>query len=522
MLNNAITSESDSTDTNIVSLNDKRNVISMSGICKEFPGIKALDNVTLDLREGEIHGLLGENGAGKTTLMNILSGRYRLDEGIINIRGKEVSIRSPRDSIALKIGMVHQNFLLIPELTVAENIVLGDTNIPFLCDEKVLASEVTDLMDTLAFGIDEREKIWRLSIGEQQQVEIIKLFYRGANILILDEPTSILTTQQTGKLFGFLKNSAQKGNSFLFISHKLDEILSIADRITVLRKGKNVGTVEAKNTNKQELAHMMVGRDIFLDKKLSKVELGEPVLKVKNLSALDDRRHPCLKNITFNIREGEIFGLAGVGGNGQTELSEVIVGLRRATEGEIWIKQKQVLGFSVQKIKNEGVAFIPQIALGLGLVPDFNAPENLILTTYKEPRFSRNGWLKDKEIVNYSKDIIETFSIDMPSETSPARLLSGGNAQKMVLGREMSGNPKVLVAVYPIRGLDVGAVEFVHKILQEQKERGTAILLISEDLEEIITLSDTIGVIYKGTIVDVMSSEDANIETIGLLMATGK
>ena len=496
-------------------------VIEIRKVCKRFPGVIALDHADFDLRAGEIHALLGENGAGKSTLMNILSGMYHPDEGEILVKGERVTIRSPHEAISLRIGMVYQSFKLVSELTVLENIVLGDPALPFWFNTGDIEDRVGDIIEKYGLQIDPRAKIWQLSVGEQQRVEIIKMFYRGADILILDEPTSVLTPQETRNLLEMMRAIVREGSSIIFISHKLNEVMEISDRITVLRKGKKINTVEAEGITQRELTRMMVGREVILQVKEDRRLPGRPVMEVENLCALNDKQLPALRNVSFSLREGEILGLAGVSGNGQKELAEVLTGLRTASQGTIKIGDKELQGASVRRIIEAGVSFIPEKRLGRGLVPGFDIPGNIILKQYRSTEFSRGIFLRRKKIQAHGRALIKSFSIAAPETRNYVKLLSGGNVQKVILAREMTSNPKIIVASNPTAGLDISAIEFVQGVLERAKEDGTAILYISEELEELMRISDRIGVIYKGEIVSIIPVSETDIESIGLLMTGG-
>lgn len=496
-------------------------IVSMEGICKRFPGVVALDQADFELRSGEVHALLGENGAGKSTLMKILSGLYHPDSGKIMVRGQKVSINSPNEAIELQIGMVYQSFKLVSELTVLENIVLGDPTLPFWFNSGKIEGRISDIIKQYGLQVDPRAKIWQLSVGEQQRVEIIKLFHRGADILILDEPTSVLTPQETETLLKMVKAFIGEGHSVIFISHKLHEVLKISDRVTVFRKGKKIGTVETNKTDQRELTRMMVGREVLLKVKKEQHSIGRTVIEVKNLSALNDKRLPALDRVSFNLRKSEIFGLAGISGNGQRELAEVLTGLRPATSGSITLDGREILGMSILQIIKEGISLIPEKRLGRGLVPGFTVGENLVLKSYRDKQFSYGYFLRQKRIGENSQRLIRKFSIKAPKTKNYVRLLSGGNVQKVILAREITGNPRVIVASRPTYGLDVGAIEFVQQALELQKEKGAAILLISEELDELLRLSDRIAVMFKGRIVKILPSDQADIETIGMLMTGG-
>ena len=493
--------------------------VYMKNITKRFPGVVANDKVCFEARVGEIHALLGENGAGKTTLMNILSGFYRADEGEIYIYGRKVNIRSPKDALKLGIGMVHQFFRLVPALTVLENIVLGMKPMwyPFLNISKA-RKEIEEISKRYGLKIDPDAKVWQLSMGERQRVEIVKILYRGAKILILDEPTSVLTPQEIEQLFKTLRRLKEEGKTIIFITHKLNEVMSISDRVTVLRDGRVIGTVETSKTNVRDLARMMVGREVFLKFKKKPVQLGKPVLEVIDLHALNDKGLPALKGVSFTVRKGEIFGIAGVAGNGQRELAEVITGLRKATKGRILINGKDITNKPPLAIINEGIAYIPDDRAGIALAPDLGVSENLIMKSYRSGQISSKIFLRKDAIKRIASKLVSDYGIVTPSLSTSVKFLSGGNQQRLVLAREMSMAPSLLIAFDPTRGLDVAATEFIRKKLLEERGR-TAVLLISEDLEEIMELSDRIAVLYEGEIMGIVPAEKANIEEIGLMMA---
>jgi len=506
-------------------------IIEMRGITKRFPGVLANDHINFDLKACEIQAVLGENGAGKTTLMNILYGLYRPDEGEIRVRGKPVVVRSPKDAIDLGIGMVHQHFTLIPTMSVTENIVLGlkSAREPLL-DIGQAEKRIAELSKTYNLKVDPQAKVEQLSIGERQRVEIIKALYRNVQVLILDEPTSVLTPQETEDFFKTLRSMVQEGLTIIFITHKLPEVMAISDRVTVLRRGKVMATIETKQTNPIDLSKKMVGREVLFSIEKPKAEEGKVVLEVKNLWALSDKGIPALKGVSFSIHEGEILGVAGVSGNGQRELAEVLTGMRRATEGKINIFGKDMTNRSPKKIIEQGVGHIPEDRLGMGLIMDFSVAENLILEIHSESPFSyrwflpfdKKYFLDKNEIRKHAERLIKEYDIATPSADAPARNLSGGNLQRLILAKVLSRNPKLLVAAQPTSGLDVGATEFIRKKLMEQKEKGVAILLISEDLSEIMSLSDRIAVIYEGKIVGIIPAAKAEIKEIGLMMAGAK
>ena len=502
-------------------------LVEMKGIVKRFPGVLANDHVNFDLKRGEVHALLGENGAGKTTLMNILYGLYRADEGEIYIKGKRVKIRSPKDAIKLGIGMVHQNFRLIPTHTVVENIVLGLKEVGFVLNHKKLEQEIRELASSYGWSIDPSAKVWQLSAGEKQQVELLKALYRRAEILILDEPTSVLTPQETKALFNAIRRMAEEGKGVIFITHKLDEVMQVSDRVTVMRKGRVVVTKNTSDTNPAELANYMVGRPVIFTLQRKPMLPGKEVLRLKDVYAMSDKGVLALKGINLRIRKNEILGIAGVAGNGQIELAEVITGLRKVIKGKILINDVDATNKSPREIMELGVAYIPPENLRWGLVANLRVVDNLFLKAYRYPPYSNRVMINWRKIYDMADELIKKFEIVTPSKFTRTRALSGGNLQRLVLARELSGIigggvPDLIVAAYPTKGLDVAATEFVRKTLLRYREMGSGILLISEDLEEILMLSDRIGVIFDGRIVGEFKAEEADIERIGLLMAGAK
>lgn len=494
----------------------------MRGITKRFPGVVANDQVTFTARPGEVHALLGENGAGKSTLMNVLSGLYQPDEGEIYVHGRRVTFHSPRDAIQSGIGMVHQHFMLVPSQTVAENIVLGQRTLAFVPKMARIEAEVRRLGEQYGLPIDPRATVWQLSVGEQQRVEILKMLYRGADILILDEPTAVLTPQETEGLFQTLREMTATGKSIIFISHKLDEVLAIADRITVLRTGKSVATVVAKGMTKAELARLMVGRAVLFQLEKERVQPGPPRLLLHNVSALDDKKLAALRNLSLTVHAGEIVGVAGVAGNGQRELAEVICGLRPVSTGEVQIMTQTLTNAPPLAMIEAGVAYVPEDRSATGSAPNLSIAENLVLKQYRRPIFGRGIFLNRRRMASHAAQLVYEYAIATPNVVTAARKLSGGNLQKVILAREISGNPAVLVAAYPTRGLDVGAIENVRRILLSGRHAGMAILLISEDLDEIFAMADRIVVLYEGQIMGEMAGDRAGRESIGLMMAGGR
>jgi len=563
---------------------EKETVLYMKGITKSFPGLVANNKIDLELKKGEILALLGENGAGKSTLMNILAGLYQPDEGEIYIRSektcfeitdkvieklknkvtddklktlqtltnkrfflkelndglkklnftdeeidmvrepaeKQLTIDSPGRAIELGIGMVHQHFMLVETLTVTENIVLGTKGLSFFPDINNLHRKIKELSTFYGLPVTPEAMIWQLPVSEQQRVEIVKVLYRGAKILILDEPTAVLTPQESKEMFIILKQMAEKGHSIIFISHKLDEVLALSDRVMVLRAGELVGNVPTESIkDKKELARMMVGREVVMEieKPPLEREKREALLKITDLRALNDKGMEAIRGLNLSIAGGEIMGMAGVAGNGQNEFAEVLAGLRKATGGEIHFMGENITGKSAKEFIDRGISYIPADRLGVGLVPNLDMADNAVLKGYRKPPFSKNSFLCRSAIKDVVDSMIKDYDIKVADKSSPVRLLSGGNLQKLLLARELWGAPSVIIAVYPARGLDIGATKFVHHILLEQRKKGAAILLISEDLDETLSLSDRISVIHDGHIMGVMKAEDADKETLGLMMA---
>ncbi|HXL44403.1 MAG TPA: ABC transporter ATP-binding protein [Gaiellaceae bacterium] len=495
--------------------------LELKGITKRFPGVVANDRVDFDLRRGEVHALLGENGAGKSTLMNTLYGLYHPDEGEIRLNGKPVRIGSPSDAIELGIGMVHQHFMLIPVMTVAENIVLAvePRNGPFL-DLAAAEKRVRDLSQRYGLAVDPGARIQRISVGQQQRVEILKALYRGAEILILDEPTAVLTPQEAHELFEIVRSLTEQGKSIVFITHKLNEVLEIADRITVLRQGKRIDTVPREGATQEGLARLMVGRDVVLRVDKTPAEPAEPLLEVENLLVFDNRGLEACRGVSFQVRAGEIVGLAGVDGNGQTELIDALTGLRSPAAGHILVAQKDITSASARERLDLGVGHIPEDRQVRGLVLDFSLAENLALHDFRKEPDSKWGWLYPKRLIERAARLLKEFDVRGGKPQTLAATLSGGNQQKVVVAREVSRDPKVLVAAQPTRGLDVGAIEFVHNRLVQERDEGRAILLVSLELEEILSLSDRILVIYEGRIVGEYGP-DVSEEELGIAMTGG-
>ncbi len=498
----------------------KIDTLEMRNIVKRFPGVLANDCVNFDVHGGEVHALLGENGAGKSTLMKQLYGLYHPDEGQIIFDGQPQIIHTPKDAIRLGIGMIHQHFMLVDSLTVAENVALGlPSTRGLITDLDRVSGRIKELAHVYGLDVDPDAYIWQLSVGQQQKVEIIKALYRGAALLILDEPTAVLTPQEVDDFFVTLKQMANDGHALIFISHKLHEVMAFTNRVTVLRDGRNVGTVNTSETNKNALAEMMVGRPLNLERHYKEINCGKPRLKIENLSALSDRGTSALKNVNLSVCEGEILGLAGVSGNGQPELAQIIAGLRMPTSGKIMIDDDDITGFSPMQMIEHGVAYIPEKRNVDGLIKDFTVTENLILRDLDNEVYSKNSFLKMQNIAEETEKLVKTFNVKTPSIETPIKSLSGGNAQKVILAREISRQPIVLIASQPTRGVDIGATEYIHERIIQQREEGTATLLISEDLDEIFALSDRIAVIFHGEIMGVVDRKEATLQSIGLMMA---
>ncbi|MDX1437148.1 MAG: ABC transporter ATP-binding protein [Anaerolineales bacterium] len=493
--------------------------VDMQGITKRFPGVVANDNVDFAVREGEIHALLGENGAGKSTLMNILSGLYQPTEGRMFIRGEEVEFHSPKDAIRHGIGMVHQHFMLVPAQTVSENLVLGQSDPRFIVNKRKLDERFRKLSIDYGLEVPPEALIWQLTVGEQQRVEILKMLYHGAKTLIMDEPTAVLTPQEVDTLFVTLRNMVKTGHTVIFISHKLDEVISIATRVTVLRRGKVSAQVDTKDTNKAELARLMVGREVLFRVEKKPAEVRDVLLSVRDLTCRNDRGLLALRGVNLNVRGGEILGIAGVAGNGQNELAEVITGLRAAETGQVKLGGVDVTNKPPTTQIDQGMAYIPADRGRVGSAPNLSIAENMILKNYRHPPVG-SGWrISLGEMNEQATRLVEEFDIATPDSGTQARLLSGGNLQKLILARELSSNPKAIIAESPSRGLDVGATEAVHKRLVRERDLGAAVLLISEDLDELLSLSDRIVVIYEGEIIGEVPPDEDRIDDIGLMMA---
>ena len=496
-------------------------LLELRGITKRFPGIVANDHVDFDLRRGEVHALLGENGAGKSTLMNVLYGLYKPDEGEIAVKGRPVTFNSPSDAIRAGIGMVHQHFMLIPVMTVAENIVLATepTTNGVLLDERAAERRVVELARVFKLAINPRARIENISVGQQQRVEILKALYRSADVLILDEPTAVLTPQEALDLFEILRTLTREGMAVIFISHKLNEVLEIADRITVLRRGKKIDTVAREGATEDQLAQMMVGREVLLRVDKAPAQPGQPVLEVEDLHVRDDRDLPAVRGVSLTVREGEIVGVAGVDGNGQSELIEALTGLRSVESGTIRVLGRDLTNATTRDRLDAGVGHIPEDRQRRGLVLEFSVAENIALHDYRKEPDSKWGWLFPRVLIDLARRLIKEFDVRGGGPTTPAGALSGGNQQKVVAAREVNRDPKVLIAAQPTRGLDVGAIEFLHRRLVEERDEGRGILLVSLELDEVLSLSDRILVIYEGEIVGEhgadVSEEELGVEMLG-------
>ena len=500
-----------------------KKVVEMRGITKRFPGIVANDNISFSVKKGEIHALLGENGAGKSTLMNILFGLYQPDEGEIWINERQVTITSPNVANELGIGMVHQHFMLVEKFTVAENIVLGNEPKNGLqIDQKKAIREVERLSRQYGLSVDPHARIEQISVGMQQRVEILKTLYRGAEILIFDEPTAVLTPQEIQELMDIMKSLVKEGKTIILITHKLKEIMAVCDTVTIIRRGKVIDSLEVKNTNPDELAAKMVGREVNFRVEKKEAQPMEPILVVENVTAMGNRGVNALNGISFDVRAGEILGIAGVDGNGQTELIEVLTGLRKISSGRILLNGKEISNQLPRAISESGVSHIPEDRHKRGLILDFSISENMALQTYFHPAFNRYGFLDYAAMDKHAAKLIEEFDVRTPSIHTPARALSGGNQQKAIIAREVDKNPDLLIAAQPTRGLDVGAIEFIHRRLVEQRDKGKAVLLLSLELDEILHVADRIAVICEGKIVGVVDGKSTTDQELGLMMSGGK
>ncbi len=493
-------------------------MIEMNGITKTFPGVVANDAISFQVQAGEIHALLGENGAGKSTLMSVLAGLYQPDAGSISIKGNPVNFRSPKSALAAGIGMIYQHFRLIDNFTVAENIILGAPGEDVVLHTRAIEEDAARLSEKFGLDINPAAKVGQLSLGEQQRVEILKMLYRGCDILIMDEPTTVLTPQEVKDLFVMLRKMADQGKSIILITHKLNEVLEIADSVTVLRKGKVVGNARTADLDEKSLTHMMVGREVLHSQLEITRQTGEKLITLEDLKVLGDQGNIAVHDLNLEIRSGQIIGIAGVAGNGQRELVEAIAGLRDIAGGIIYLDGQDISRLGVKERLARGINIVPEDRLGMGLVPNLSVMENAILHNYNKKEFSRGLFLNFKKIRAYTHKLVKDFDVSVANIQHPVNYLSGGNLQKLLLGREISEEPRLLIASYPVRGLDVAATEAVFNLLLEERAKGTAILLILEDLEDIFRLADRIAVMYAGTIKAVFDVQEADVETVGLLM----
>lgn len=496
-------------------------VVEMLNIRKEFPGIVANDDITLQLAPGEIHALLGENGAGKSTLMSILFGLYQPDRGTIKIRGQEVSITNPNVANELGIGMVHQHFKLVHNFTVTENIILGlEMKKGIVVDIRRAAARIKELSEKYGLNVDPYAKIEDVSVGMQQRVEIMKMLYRNAEVLIFDEPTSVLTPQEIRDLMAIMRNLIVEGKSIILITHKLKEIKAIADRCTVIRRGRLIGTVDVASTSEEKMAEMMVGREVNFRVDKKERAPGKVILRIENLSVLNNRKVIGLKDFSLEVRSGEIVGVAGVEGNGQTELVEAITGLRKVESGKIFLKEIEITTLSIRERIKLGMAHIPEDRHKHGLILDYTVEDNLILKVYYRDPYAKNGLLNREAIHRHAEKVMAEFDVRAgQGPASIARSLSGGNQQKAIVGREIEHNPELLIAVQPTRGLDVGAIEYIHKRILEQRDKGKAVLLVSLELDEVLNLSDRIAIINNGELIGIVNAAETNENEVGLMMA---
>jgi simple sugar transport system ATP-binding protein len=493
------------------------NVVEMKGIIKEFPGVLANDRVDFDLRKGEVHALLGENGAGKSTLMNVLAGLYRAEAGLVNVHGKPATFNSPRDAIEAGIGMVHQHFMLVPSQSVTENVLLGLDEPRFRMNLSEYNQKIDEIAKHYGLQVDPAAKIWQLTVGEQQRVEILKMLYRGADILIMDEPTAVLAPTEIEELFKTLRAMTAEGKSVIFISHKLHEVMAISDRVTVLQKGKVTSAgIETKDLSRDDLARLMVGREVVFRIEKKAVQPGDVVLEIEDLHAENDKGLPALRGVSLNVRGGEIVGVAGVAGNGQSELAETLAGLRPILKGKVIVGGKDVTNKPVKFGIQRGISLVPADRTQVGTAPNLSITDNVIMKNYDQPPIGKGMIVNSTEAGKYASELKDAYDIMVPTIETSARLLSGGNLQKVILAREISSNPNLMIAVQPTRGLDVGAIEGVQKLLLAQQEEGAAILLISEELEELLSLSDRIYVIYEGEIMGEV--QNGEIDAIGQMM----
>ena len=493
--------------------------LQISHIRKTFPGVVALDDVSFSVAAGEIHTLLGENGAGKSTLMNVLTGLYHPDRGEIRLDGKKVSFTSPRDSLACGIGMVHQHFMLVPAHSVFENILLALDKVPNFFNRREYKQKIAALIDQFGLDLDLDSPVWKLSIGAQQWIELIKLLMRDCRLLILDEPTAVLTPQEADRLFAVLERLKEQNKSIIFISHKMREVMQISDRVTILKKGRSVTSLQRGEYNESKLASLMIGDDQIPHWQKNLQMSDEIVLEIEKLSVRNDRGLSDLDSFDLQLKKGEILGIAGVAGNGQKALAEVLTGLKTASSGRIMAKGKNITHSDAQKSYIAGIAHIPEDRKSIGIAPDMSVDENLIMKSFKSAAFSRWIFQDKKAIRRNASEKIEQFAIKSGPDGTPVRYLSGGNIQKVIIARELSESPAVLVALYPTRGLDIGSAEYVHKVIADGADKGMATILIAEDLDELLKLSDRIAVMFRGQLVGYVDPRNTSREEIGLMMS---
>ncbi len=495
-------------------------MLEMRGITKRFPGVLASDNVDFDVYPGEVHTLLGENGAGKSTLMKILYGLYEADEGEVLLNGEPLEIHEPTDAISHGIGMIHQHFMLVPTLTVAENVALGlKSSKGVRTDLDVVSARINELSEIYGLRVDPNAYIWQMAVGEQQRVEIIKALYRDARLLILDEPTAVLTPQEVDQLFVTLRQLRDDGRGLIFISHKLHEVLALSTRITVLRHGRVTGSVPAEGATRESLAQMMVGRAVKLAPDKAEASPGVAALEIRGLKVLNDRGGEGVRGLDLDVRAGEIMGVAGVSGNGQMLLAEAIAGLRIPTAGTIKIAGRDTTGLKPKAVRNHGLAYVPEKRMKDGAIAEFTVSENMLLIDHDDARYLSRGLFDFAAIQDHAQQLVDEYTVKTPTLDTPARNLSGGNIQKMIIARELSGTPDVLVAAQPTRGVDIGAAEYIHTRLIKQRDEDTAILMISEDLDEVFGVSDRIAVMYEGEVMGIVDPKTATREQVGLMMA---